>query len=243
MRLRRAPVAWQNRGDRHLPIKEAHVNWTRLVLAAAMLAVLPGAAAAQRSSGGSTGVHRFEITPYGGYSWTFARDFYYGPTLGRLDVSDSGIWGIALDINTPYQPGSQIELLYSRQDSELEFDTANLVGTGRNTADLSVEYLHIGGLYGQRRGQVFPFGVLTLGGTRYASKDLGEDIWKFSIIFGFGAKVYANERFGLRIQGRFPFSVFSGGGSVGCGSGGCYTSVGGTGLAQFDVGAGVMLLM
>ena len=219
------------------------MNWTRLVLAAAVLAVLPGVAAAQQRRSGATQPHRFEITPYAAYSWTFARDFYYGPTLGRLDVSDSGVWGIALDYNMPYKPGSQIELLYSRQDSDLEFEGASLGAAGRRSADLSVEYWHIGGLYGQRRGQVFPFGVLTLGGTRFASKDFNEDIWKFSIIFGFGAKLYAGERFGLRIQGRFPFSIMSGGGAVGCGSGGCYTSVGGTGLGQFDVGGGVMLLL
>ena len=185
-------------------------------------------------------MHRFEITPFGGYSWTFARDFYYGPTGGRVDIEDSGMWGIAVDINLPYKPGSQIQLLYNRQDSKLQFSSFN---TGTVEADFGVEYWHVGGSYGVQRGNAMPFTVLTLGGSRFFSKDLGEDVWKFSIIFGAGAKLYANDRLGLKLQGRFPFSIFSGGGAIGCGSGGCYTSVGGSGMGQFDLSAGVMVLM
>jgi hypothetical protein len=202
--------------------------------------MLPAAAAAQRRPPRSAGAHRFEITPYGGYSWTFARDVFLNvANPGRIDIEDSGMWGIALDYNLPYKPGSQVTLLYNRQDSKLQFRSLDF----SEDADFAVEYWHIGGSYGVKRGNAMPFTMLTLGGTRYVSEAVGEDVWKFSIIFGAGAKLYANDRLGLKLQGRFPFSIFSGGGSVGCGPGGCYTSVGGTGVGQFDLSAGIMLLM
>ncbi len=223
------------------------MSWKRVLLAGIVVGLVPAMASAQRRTGGArgtTGMHRFEITPFGGYSWTFARDFYYGLTAGRVDIEDSGMWGIALDFNLPYKPGSQIELLYNRQDSKVSF--TGLTGPQNVVSvedDFAVEYWHVGGIYGIQRGQSMPFTMLTLGGTRYISEGLGEDNWKFSIIFGLGAKLYASDRSGLRLQGRFPFSIFSSGGAVGCGSGGCYTSIGGTGLGQFDLSAGVMLLM
>ncbi len=220
------------------------MNWKRVLLVGIVVGLTPAVASAQRTAGGAsgaTGMHRFEITPFGGYTWTFARDFYYGLDAGRVDIEDSGMWGIALDFNLPYKPGSQIELLYNRQDSKIQFQS--LVYPQGIESDFAVEYWHVGGIYGIQRGQVMPFTMLTLGGTRYISEELDEDNWKFSIIFGLGAKVYASDRIGLRVQGRFPFSIFSSGGAVGCGSGGCYTSISGTGLGQFDLSAGVMLLM
>jgi hypothetical protein len=157
-----------------------------------------------------------------------------------VDVNDSPMWGVALDFNLPQKPGSQIELLYNRQDSDLRFASVTLDPI---ETDIAVEYWHIGGVYGVPRGNVMPFGMMTVGGTRYSSDEFNEDVWKFSMIFGFGAKVYASNSVGLRVQGRFPFTIMSGGGAVGCGSGGCYTSVGGTGIGQFDVSAGVMLML
>jgi len=212
----------------------------RLVLIALAIALIPAAASAQRQGRGPTGLHRFEISPFGGYTWTFARDFYLNNAAGRLDVKDSGMWGIALDINLPYKPGSQVQLLYNRQDSKLQWKAYNSFDT--REVDFDTEYWHIGGLYGLPQGNILPFTLLTLGGTRYIV-DGGDDVWKFSIIFGLGAKVYANDRFGLKFQGRFPMTIFSGGGAIGCGTGGCYTSIGGSGVAQFDLSAGVMLLL
>lgn len=213
----------------------------RFLLIVLLGVLVPATASAQRRGAGAMGMHRFEIAPFGGYTWTFARDFYWKNTSGRLDIKNSGMWGVALDINLPYKPGSQIQLLYNRQDSKLQWKSFN--DPSSPEVDFATEYWHVGGLYGIPRGNVLPFTLLTLGGTRYVVKDV-DDVWKFSIIFGLGAKVYANEHFGFKVQGRFPFSIFSGGGAIGCSSGGnCYTSIGGSGVGQFDLSAGVMLLM
>ena len=89
------------------------------------------------------------------------------------------------------------------------------------------------------QGNVMPYGLFSLGGTRYAESGGADDIWKFSVILGLGAKVYMSEKIGLLVQGRMPFT-FTGGG-IGIGTGGA--SIVGTGIAQFDIGAGLMILM
>jgi opacity protein-like surface antigen len=187
--------------------------------------------------------HRIEITPFGGYSWTISRRVnvtFPEPTTGDIDVKSSPYWGIEVDVTI--EPGAQLALLYTRQDSDLTFKRQ---GFGKETVTgMSVEYFQIGGVGGLRQGNLFPFGMLTLGATRYAYDDIraSEDTWKFSMIFGLGAKVYANDRIALRVQGRMPFTFFSGGAGIGCGFNGCYTTVGGSGIAQLDVSAGLAFL-
>jgi hypothetical protein len=41
------------------------------------------------------------------------------------------------------------------------------------------------------------------------------------------------------LQWSLPLTVFSGDTSIGCGTGGCYTSVGGFGITQMDLTAGI----
>ena len=98
---------------------------------------------------------------------------------------------------------------------------------------------------GVRKGKVMPFGMFTLGGTRIVPEWTGaasDDVWKFSIIFGLGAKIYINEKIGLRVQGRMPWMFVDGGAYMGCGGGGCYTSFGGSGLVQGDVSGGLFVM-
>jgi hypothetical protein len=187
--------------------------------------------------------HKIEITPFGGYSWTVSRRVnlaYPEPTTGDIDIASSPFWGIELDVNI--QPGGQLVLLYNRQDSDLTFKRQ---GYAKQTVSgLSVEYFQVGGIGGVSEGNIFGFGLFTLGATRYAYKNIqaADDTWKFSVIFGLGAKIYFSERLALRVQGRMPFTFFSGGAGIGCGTGGCYTTVGGSGIAQFDIGGGLAFL-
>jgi hypothetical protein len=187
--------------------------------------------------------HQFEITPFGGYSWTFARRVSIGPPVdatGDLDIKSSPFWGIEVDVTL--QPGAQLALLYTRQDTDLTFKPTP-GGVKRDVTGMSVEYFHIGGVGGVKQGNILPFGMITLGATRFAYDTVGaDDIWKFSVILGFGAKIYASDLIGLRIQGRLPFTFVSGGAGIGCGFNGCYATVGGSGIAQFDVSAGLMIM-
>ena len=184
--------------------------------------------------------HRIEILGYGGYVWSGSIDAWYGAYSGELDVKDSGFWGIEADINV--RPGAQLVLGYSRQDSKITFgyDSAKLA-----EGNVAIEYWQIGGMSGVQKGKVMPFGMFTLGGTRVIPDWDGvesDDVWKFSIVFGLGAKIYINEKIGLRIQGRMPWTVVDGGAYMGCGTGGCYSSFGGSGIVQGDVSGGLFIM-
>ena len=176
---------------------------------------------------------RVEVVPFGGYVWSFGKDFYYGTVGGTLDFKDSGYFGVNLDVSV--RPGSQVRLMYRRQDTEVVFRDA----FDQQTFDAAIEYWHIGGITGVQRGNMLPYGMITLGGTRYLAQD--DDVWKFSMIFGLGAKIYTNGKFGLQVQGSFPFTIIDGGGSISCGGGGCFTSIGGSGLSQIDVSGGLII--
>ncbi len=219
----------------------------KFIIAAAFLFLIvdvTASVAQRRQTGGSTMTrgqspqmnHRFEIIPFGGYVWTLSRRITFGipAQTGDLDIKDSGFWGVEMAFNV--RPGSQVTLLYQRQNSDLTFKTA---GTTNNLGELGVEYWHIGGIGGVPKDNVFAFTGLSLGGTRYIARDSGGVDWKFSMILRLGAKVYLNERLGLLVQARMPYTFTNGGLAIGTGG----VSFGGTGIAQLDLSAGLMINM
>ena len=128
----------------------------------------------------------------------------------------------------------QVRLLYRRQDTQLTFKH---LGSTDTLGDVAVEYWHVGGVGAKsmNNDKVMPFGSFSLGGTRYAV-DVGDE-WKFSIILGLGAKVYLNNRIGLMVAGQMPVTFTSA--FLGIGTGGL--SIGGTGIFQFDLTAGLII--
>ena len=174
--------------------------------------------------------HKFEIIPMYGYTWTVSQSATYSGFGGDLDFKNSDFWGIAIDINT--KPGVQARLLYRRQDTKL---TWKQIGITEELGDVAVEYWHVGAVGGMVKGNMMPFTSLTLGGTRYVT-DL-EDNWKFSIILSIGAKVHLNDRIGLMVAGQMPYTFTDA--FLGIGTGG--VSIGGYGIVQFDVVAGLII--
>ncbi len=87
--------------------------------------------------------------------------------------------GVEVDVNL--HPGAQLALLYSRQDSDLTYKSG---GIKNDLSDISVEYFQIGGIGGARQGKTMPFGMVTLGATRFAFKDIraADDLWKVRLI-------------------------------------------------------------
>ncbi len=186
--------------------------------------------------------HKLEITPIGGYAWTASYDIIYRIINGKLDITSGPMYGVIINVNM-VRPGAQLELSYSRQDEKLTFDQGPLLGK-RDLFDMSVEYFHIGGLFGVQQGDVLPFSSLSFGATRWNPLGVAgiDDAWKFSVILGLGAKVYLNERMGLRLQFRLPMTMLDGGAGLFCDPGGCYTVVGATGVLQGELSAGLMIL-
>jgi len=171
----------------------------------------------------------------GGYVWTGSQSATYNQTSGDLDIKDSGYWGVAVDFYAvPYM---QVRLLYRRQDSQLTFKRAG-TGITEDIDNMSVEYLHIGVVKGIQKGKVLPFSTATLGATRFAS-DSFEDSWKFSVIFGLGAKIHLSDKIGIMAAGHIPISITDG--FVGVSTGGL--SLGGYGITQIDVTGGLVITL
>ena len=222
---------------------------TILVLAVLLLSLSAGSAFAQargaqpRRTSYLRMTHRLEISGYYGYVWTGSRTVQFidqdnNLRYGDLDIADSPMWGIQIDV--PTRPDAQLVLLYNRQESEV---TVKEGRTQDTIGDVVVEYFHIGGLGGIPQGNLMPYSMVTLGGTRYSSLNAVDDSWKFSLIFGLGAKWYVNDRIAFRVQGRVPYTFFSGSLGLGVGTGGVSVVAGGTGIIQGDLSAGVTLLI
>lgn len=215
----------------------------RMILIVVTLAIVfdfSAAMAQRRGRGGGGGnwygeapTSKAEVYGIGGYAWTLSQDAWIGTRAGKIDIKNGGMWGIAADINV--RPEAQLTLLYRRQDSEITFKS---LGQTESLTDLAVEYYQIGAVTGIQRGNVRPFTSVTLGASRFAFKDY-DDSWKFAVIFGLGAKMYLSEKIALRVQGNIPISITDG--FVGVGTGGL--SLGGTGITQFDLYAGIGILL
>jgi hypothetical protein len=213
-----------------------------IVLALALVFDFTSAMAQRRGGGrgggssnwyGQAPSSKAELYFLGGYAWTVSQDAVVGNQPGKIDITNAEFWGIAADINV--RPEAQLTLLYRRQESDIVFKYSGLT---ENLSPVALEYYQIGAVSGIQRGNVRPFTSVTLGASRFAFEDY-DDSWKFAVIFGLGAKVYLNEKIALRVQGNLPISITDG--FVGVGTGGL--SLGGTGITQFDLYAGIGILL
>jgi hypothetical protein len=147
------------------------------------------------------GAYRFEITPQIQYR--------FGGTLSGednaiadvdLDVNDGEGYGVTFDI--PLSRSMQLELLASRQSTELRFDEG-LFGGNFDVADIDLSYYHAGILFQGGDQRVNPFFVASAGATVLSPDVPGADTeTRFSVSIGGGVKVFFNEHVGMRFEGR-----------------------------------------
>jgi hypothetical protein len=152
---------------------------------------------------------RFELTP------TFSYNF--GGTITAedsslfefdLEADDSEAYGITFGI--PLSPWAQIELLASRQQTQLSYDRG-LFGGSRGVADFDVSYYHVGGLFQFGDGQIHPFFVASLGIANLNPDVPGANAEnKFSGSIGGGVKIFFNDNVGLRLEGRGFWTLLDG---------------------------------
>ena len=176
-----------------------------------VLLLAPAAAFAQAADSPSNAYTRgrFELTP------TFSYNF--GGTLSAedsdlfdfdLEADDSEAYGVTFGI--PLSPWAQIELLASRQQTQLAYDEG-LFGGVRGLADFDVTYYHVGGLFQWGNGQIHPFLVASLG-----VANLNPDVPgaraenKFSGSIGGGVKIFFTDNIGLRLEGRGFWTLLDG---------------------------------
>jgi hypothetical protein len=186
-----------------------------------------------------------EFTLEGNYLWTSSIDatFYDQagrPQTGTFDIRNNPALGFAVDVEI--RPGTQLEFFYLNQASSLQFRRAG-TGVWEDRGDVSVSYYQIGGLQGIRHGKVLPFGGLTLGASSFNPESGGETQWKFAMGLNAGAKVYLNDRIGLRFHGRALISFLDTGAGLWVGTGGVSFGFSGYGIWQWDLGLGLVILL
>jgi len=165
--------------------------------------------------------------------------YHFGGSIntlaGQLSVADADSYGFALTF--PVANGGLIELSWGRQDTQLKLGREALI-------DMAVEYYHIGGVGEMYNGgPATPYGVFTIGATRFVDKSTNiDDEWKFSGSFGGGVKIAGQGAIGLKLEARAWFTLLDASGGFFCSStGGCAVGLGGESIAQGQLSANVFI--
>lgn len=167
--------------------------------------------------------------------------YQMGGNSAQTDIVDD--WNYGFLLSFPVWKDVQHDVVfrgvvnYSRQNSALKLETQ----TGSQLIDMSVEYFHVGALIEKRYGNLVPFGLFSIGSTKFKEqkggltlKSLDLDEQRFSIAFGLGTNIFVSKRVGFRFQGRvlLPTSLSDTLGEDGQPSGKVE-------FLQFDLSAGV----
>jgi hypothetical protein len=137
---------------------------------------------------------RFEITPFGGYQWGGS----FETNTGDVHLPPSFSWGAIISFLA--HGGSAVELLYSRQDTDVEFNP--LVGTTTTLpGGFAMNYIQVGGRqeFGHSE-KLRPFisGSLGIGILDPKAEQLGSST-RFSWSVGGGARyMFASQKVGIR---------------------------------------------
>lgn len=180
-----------------------------------------------------------ELTPF--YGYRLGGEVQEFTTGTSFDLQDAETYGLIFD--KKIAPARFLELLWSHQETVVD---ATRIGSRRFGAD--IDYFHLGVMNERDSGQTRPF-VATGAGVTYLSPDengLASDT-RFSVNLGGGVRAMlgAEQRIGLRLEGRVYGTFVNSNGAVWCsgggGGGGCAFAFNGNVLWQAEVNAGVVL--
>ena len=172
---------------------------------------LAGAAAAP--------AQRFEVTPFA--TLPFGGDFESDrrSDILELDVDDGS--GHGLSVGFGLTPDFQLELFWSRQESDLLEDAGFLLGDVA-LGELDIDYFHGGVLYQWGGRRLRPFVAGSVGITEFdPAEPLLENETRFSVGVGAGFKLFFRQHFGLRFELRAFSTVIDEGDEI-CDRGFCY---------------------
>ncbi len=181
---------------------------------------------------------RFELTPFAGYQ--FGGEFELEINDTELELDEAQSFGLIFNVDV--DADRQYEFLYSRQETELDNEGLFL---NEPVLDLDVEYLHVGGTLAFAGDSVRPYVVGTIGLSRFDPQGSGLDSETFfSFSFGGGAKLFADKRIGIRLEGRFFATLIDSDTEIFCRSGAdtnfCAVKVDGDLLLQWQAMAGLV---
>ncbi len=185
---------------------------------------------------------QIELNAYAGYVPGAKFSYIYsGGAKLRIDGGDN--FGFALGKVLPND--MTVELSYNRFNSVLKQDGGINVFDPR---DIIVEYYQLGFLRALTEGNetFVPFGLVSLGASRFAPAGAPQDYWRFAMNAGLGIKYFLSDKVGIRLQARVLMPLYFAGAGFGCsigtGGSGCGADVGmGSEILQADFTGGVIL--
>ncbi len=184
---------------------------------------------------------QIELNVYGGY--VPGANTAYSYSGYRLRIDGGGNFGIGIGKTLPNK--MTVELSYNHFESTLKQSGGLFVEVPEQ--DITVEYYQIGTLKPLMEGETFiPYGLFSLGASRFAAEKASQDHWRFAINAGLGMKYFFTDKVGIRLQARILMPLYFQGAGFGCsiGTGGssCGTGIGmGSEILQADFTGGVVL--
>lgn len=184
---------------------------------------------------------QIELNAYAGYI-PGAKFSYVYSGGARLKIEGGGNFGFAIGKVLPNT--MTVELSYNHFASTLSQDGGLTVFDPR---DIIVDYYQLGVLKPLMEGDTFiPYGLFSLGASRFDAEGASQDYWRFAINAGLGMKYFFTDKLGIRIQARILMPLYFAGAGFGCGIGtggsSCGAGVGmGSEILQADFTGGVVL--
>jgi len=235
------------------------ISWTAIIalVALAVMGVAEDASAQRRggssgstpppSSGHSEYKDGIDLSASYGWMWGGHIDVYNVPngsggfTSGAVRWASNPSYMFAVEV--PVRPGTQLQLQYTGQPSQLNYDPNN--GPETKIADMSVNYWQIGTVAGLPKGRVLPYVMFTLGATYWSFSNFTDanfkpdNMTKFSFTAGVGAKTFfgENQKLGIRLQFRVLPTFYNSFATVGTGG----VGISGNAVWQWEVGGGLVL--
>ena len=176
-----------------------------------------------------------EITPTAGYTFSGDIEGYYG----TYDLQNAFLYGAKLDVEI--DDLSYFELSVRRNDPTLKYITSP--GNVDEETSTGTAHYMVGYLREFKDGPITPYGVISVGTSRYWEKgDSDARQWFFSTEFGLGAKMFISDFIGLRVQASVttPWVLAGGGLYWGYGGGGA-TGTFGIPIAHWDLSGGIII--
>ena len=164
-----------------------------------------------------------DISPFYGWQMNGKIKFWEG----EIKTDNNPLFGATMDVLLA--PGVGVRLMYSRSETISHFRPYNGYGYDAKDVKIANEYYQIGTIKSIVNGNIEPFGVFTLGATRYHPMGINaDDFWIFGITAGLGAKIFFSEKIGIKLQGDFMMPMYFQGVGFFFGSGGSGLTVNGS---------------
>jgi len=185
---------------------------------------------------------QIEITPFGGYFFSTNINFYQG----QLKIYDGGSYGGHLGFHTTETNIIEFTYVGNRTTARWKPYSGFYDYTSQEFS-LNSNYFLIGTVQDvPLNGNATGFGSLKVGAGYFnALENNIADIWRFSVSFGLGTKIFFSDLVGLRFQANMHMPLYFNGVGAYCGIGGggsnCGLSMNSTAaVLQGDISAGLI---